>query len=303
MRKARGLGAKANPGNASEFDSLVSSVEKSRGLLGPYEISDHLSARIEGLGLLDSLAHFEAHGYCVINDVYAHRDLDELTGVINTFATKDKGVIADGNAPYLLGRDPLVDKMVTHPKILAFAEVSVGNAFRVGQVAGSIKHKDGFVPDGVHSDQNWLPAPFPEHNCVITFCIPCEGMTDEEGATRIVPGSHLMRRHPNREERFSQTRPIEVEKGGVAVWDGSVWHCSGARKASGVRTMLHATYQRFYTQPIDDYSYLLENHDYMKKAPKEMGLLLGERAFFGTGSEDKMVDVQKFEEAMVRTRL
>jgi len=41
----------------------------------------------------------------------------------------------------------------------------------------------------------------------------------------------------------------------------------------------------------------------MKAAPKEMGLLLGQGAFFGTGSKDKMVDVQKFEEAMVRTRL
>ena len=44
--------------------------------------------------------------------------------------------------------------------------------FRAGRFHGSIKHEMGRASD---SDQNWIPAPFPEHNLLITFCFACEG--------------------------------------------------------------------------------------------------------------------------------
>ena len=128
-------------------------------------------------------------------------------------------------------------------------------------------------------------------------------MTEEGGATRVVPDSHLQRRHPTDDERRSDTVAIEVEKGGLAVWDGSVWHGTGQRRIEGTRTVLHATYQRFYTQPIDDYSYLLRDEAYMASVPEGMHGLLGETAFFGSGTQDHMVDMVKFGEAMIRTKL
>jgi len=130
-----------------------------------------------------------------------------------------------------------------------------------------------------------MPAPFPEHNLVMTYCIPCEGMTDEGGLTRIVPGSQSLRRHPTAEELADPvTLPIEVEKGSVAVWDGSVWHAAGPRTIPGTRTVLHATYQRLYTQPIDDYTYLLKDEDYVAAASDELLGLLGADLFFGTAT-------------------
>ena len=93
------------------------------------------------------------------------------------------------SASHLLGRHPAIDRIATNPKILAFAEVSVGNGLRASQFAGPVMVKSD-SETSVHADQGWIPAPFPEHNCVITFCIPCEGMTAEGGATRVVPNSH-----------------------------------------------------------------------------------------------------------------
>ena len=92
---------------------------------------------------------------------------------------------------------------------------------RASQFAGSVMVKsDNEI--SVHADQNWIPAPFPEHNCVITFCVPCKGMTAEGGATRVVPDSHLKRRHPTLDESHSETIAIEVEKGGVAIAGGRI---------------------------------------------------------------------------------
>ena len=289
-------------GAADHLKPLIESVEKSKGLLGPLDVADHLQARVEELGLTESLAHFREHGYTVIEDVASHEEMDELREAIHSFSNEIPGVGQRG-APYLLGRHPAIDRIATNPKILAFAEVSVGNGFRGSQFAGSIKYKSEDDTGGVHADQNWLPAPFPEHNCVITFCIPCEGMTAEGGATRVVPGSSGLRRHPTPMEARSETIPIEVEKGGLAVWDGSIWHGTGRRTIDGTRTVLHATYQRLYTQPIDDYTHLLEDEEYMASAPEAMRQLLGADLFFGTAKPGSMVNMARFGEATIRSKL
>ena len=290
-------------GASEHLKPLIESVEKSAGLLGPHDVADHLQARIDELGLGDALARFREQGYTAIEDVAPPEEMDELREAIHSLSQEVPGTAYRG-ASFLLGRHPAIDRIVTNPKILAFAEVSVGNGMRASQMAGSIMAKtDTPLVGGIHADQNWLPAPFPEHNCVITFCIPGDGMTAEEGATRVVPGSHLKRRHPTPEEARSETVCIEVEKGGVAVWNGSVWHGGGQRTVDGVRTVLHATYQRLYTQPIDDYSYLLKDEAYMASAPEAMRGLLGDGLFFGTATHEGGVDMAKFMEATVRSKL
>ena len=291
-------------GSDERLKPLLDSVEKSKGLLGPLDVADHLQERIDELGLGPARAHFREHGYAAIEDVAPPEEMDELREAIHGLAEAPAiPGVGMRSAPFLLGRHPAVDRIATNPKILAFAEVSVGNGLRASQFAGSVMYKSDADLPGVHADQNWLPAPFPEHNCVITFCIPCEGMTAEEGATRVVPGSGVKRRHPTPEEIGSETVPIEVKKGGVAVWNGSVWHGSGVRRVDGTRTVLHATYQRLYTQPIDDYTYLLEDEEYMASAPEAMRGLLGENLFFGTAKPGSMVDMRKFGEATIRSKL
>ena len=70
----------------------------------------------------------------------------------------------------------------------------------------------------------------------------------------------------------------------AAALHGSVWHASGPRTIAGTRTVLHATYQRLYTQPIDDYSYLLKDEDYVANSSPEILSLLGQDLFYGTAT-------------------
>lgn len=193
---------------------LIDSVQKSGGLLGPYDVADHLQARIDEFDLAGAIDHFREHGYAALENVAPPEEMDELREAIHGLA-KPKGALGGRGAAFLLGRHPAIDRIATNPKILAFAEVSVGNGLRASQFAASIMGKtDKLVAGGIHADQNWLPAPFPEHNCVITFCIPCDGMMDEEGATRVVPGSHLARRHPTPRRAVRKPSPSRSPKAG-----------------------------------------------------------------------------------------
>jgi len=270
---------------AAKENAVENRIERySQRTLDPYEVSDGLKPTIDRLNLWTNVNELRDQGYTIVQDVCEPELMDELRDVIHAFAEQTDGPAKGYAAAMLLGRHPVVDQVATLPKILALTEVSVGKGMRAGQFIGSIK-REGMPALGLHADQNWMPAPFPEHNLLLTYCIPCEGMTAEGGATTIVPGSQSLRRHPTSEELEDPvTIPIEVEKGSVAVWDGSVWHASGARTIPGTRTVLHATYQRLYTQPIDNYDYLLNDQQYVENASPELLSLLGTDLFYGTAT-------------------
>ena len=255
--------------------AAVTEVAKNTVSLKPYEISDELRPVIDELGLWDNVAELRDQGYTVIKDVAPPELFDQLRDVIHTFAKVSEGGLKDAGASMLLGRHSVVDTVATLPKILAIGEASLGQGMRASQFVGSIL-REGQGALGLHADANWIPAPFPEHNCLLTFCMPCEGMTDEGGATRVVPGSQQLRRHPTPAElEVAEHIALEVEKGSVAVWDGAVWHSGGIRTIPGERTVLHASYQRLYTQPIDDYTYLLKDTAYVASASPELLGLIG----------------------------
>ncbi len=273
--------------------------------IGPGEVSDELRPRIDELGLWDAVEHFREHGYAIIREASPPALMDELREAIHTLSKKpeDDGRGGMESAVLLLGRHPAVDRVATLPKIMAFAEFSVGKAMRGGRFVGSIK-RDGGDGLALHADQNWIPTPFPEHNLLATFCFACEGMTEAGGSTCVVPGSHRLRRTPTAEEvDGAQSVPIETEKGDVAVWDGAIWHGSYPRKILGTRTVLHATYQRLYTQPIDDFTYLLKDEAYMATAPEGMRQLLGADLFFHTATPEHDVDMEKFQYAVAASKL
>ena len=269
--------------------------------VAPFEVSDELRPRIDELELWDVIASLREHGYGVIRNAGPPSLWDELREGIHALSSPTDTASANGivgSAPLLLGRHPAVDRVATLPKVMAIAEFSCGKAMRAGRFVGSIKHEfkgEGDGALGLHADQNWMPVPFPEHNLVMTFCFACEGMTRAGGATCVVPGSHRLRRPPTAKEvETAEPVAIETEKGDVAVWDGAVWHGSLPRKIPGTRTVLHATYQRLYTQPIDDFTYLLKDEEYMANAPEGMRQLLGAELFFHTATPEHDVDMKKF---------
>ena len=283
--------------------------------LPPAQVSDELRPRIDELELWEAVEHMCEHGYAIIRDAAPPALMDALRDAIHRFAQPRKeagnGIVA--GAPMLLGRDPAVDRVATLPKVMAFAEFSVGKAMRAGRIVGSIKEQykgDGEAGLALHSDQNWMPTPFPEHNLLVTFCVACEGMTGPGGATCVLPGSHRLRRPPTPEEaKAAEAIPIETRKGDIAVWDGAAWHGSMPRTIPGTRTVLHATYQRLYTQPIDDYTYLLKDDAYLASAPEGIRQLLGAELFFHTAKPGQDaatandVDMQKFGYAMAASKL
>ena len=69
---------------------------------------------------------------------------------------------------------------------------------------------------------------------------PLDDFTEENGATRVIPGSHLKGPHPDDAEQPSY--PAEMPRGSIVVYLGSTLHGGGANRSDKPRRALVNTY-------------------------------------------------------------
>ena len=215
----------------------------------PDAISEELMPAIEALGLVDNCRQLATEGYTVIENATSPEFNEALRNKILEMSTSETQM------NMLLRKEPIFVEAVLNPKLMAMAEFSVGRGFLISQVAASVR-PEGSPAMALHADSNWMPAPFPSHNMLLTACWVCDDFSKENGATMVIPGSQTLRRHPNAQETEALAGAIAVEcpAGSVVMWDGKIWHGNWSREAAGERVVSHITYTRLMCRPVEDYS-------------------------------------------------
>lgn len=253
--------------------------------LPPDAISKELAPTIDELSLRENCRELTMNGWTVLRDVASESFNSAFRARIIELAQDQKA------HNMLLARDDLFAEAVLNPKLLAMAEFSVGRGFLISQVAASVRPQ-GSKSIGLHADHNWLPAPFPEHNMLLTACWACDEFTKENGSTLVIPGSHVLRRHPSAQEIAEKTGAIAVEcpPGSVALWNGNIWHSNWERTTAGERVVCHITYTRLMMRPVEDYGAHAER--LVERHGDTMAQLLGKKDFLNgpNGAEyDKLL--------------
>ena len=161
--------------------------------LAPYEVPETLRATIDELDMWQNLADMQEKGYTVLTDCASEALCDELCHLIRYGEDSSGDGAERPGVGHVLGNHPLpcVFEAVTMPKMMALSEVMCGKGFRLSQCAASVQQQNpsqtGLPKAGLHADANWTPAPFPEHNQIVTGCfVLSEDYTLENGATCLV---------------------------------------------------------------------------------------------------------------------
>ena len=233
-----------------------------------FDLSDELRSRVQQLGLLETVQHAQENGFGYVRDLAPVEFNDRLREVALKIFEAKRGT------NMLLDKDPIFEEVVLNPKILAIVEILCGQGALLSEVVGCVIDQDTPVTD-LHVTQNQLPAPFAEHNQMVTFCWACDEQNKAAGATEVVAGSQRQRRPPTTEEITDQqgAEAIDCAAGSVTFCDGSVWHSRWPRTIEGEQVVLYVTFCRLALRPLESYEHL--DADWLAGKPFALRVLLG----------------------------
>jgi len=140
----------------------------------------------------------------------------------------------------LLSHDPVFQEVPVHPNVLRIVEGVLDTGCLVSSLS-SIAIDPGEQAQPIHADDQLMPMPKPHPPTVCNSMWALTDFTEENGATRLIPGSHLADQSPEYGADF-ESIAAEMTRGSVLVWHGSLWHGGGANRSAARRTGLAMNY-------------------------------------------------------------
>lgn len=101
----------------------------------------------------------------------------------------------------------------------------------------------------LHIDSNMPGTPFA---LVAQALWMLDDFTEENGATKLVPGSHLTPSFAENGKRYINEISACAPAGSVLIYNGGVWHGSGSNQSESERWALINTYSRWFLKPSFD---------------------------------------------------
>jgi len=212
-------------------------------------------------------------GYCVVENILTAAEIAELKSRLTEQAEGEtaRGVATHDGGPgtpnqrvwMLLNKGRIFRDLMLKPIVAELMDHLLGPDFLLSSFTANIARKGG-APMDLHMDQGyvsfWTPKPV-----VANIAWMLDDFTDENGATRLVPGSHSRRlervqssdpaldgkvRLPSQEE----TVPGVGKAGSILCFDGRLWHGTGANQTDRPRHALLSYHCRPFVRQQENFS-------------------------------------------------
>jgi ectoine hydroxylase-related dioxygenase (phytanoyl-CoA dioxygenase family) len=199
-------------------------------------------------GIQDHLARIAEQGYTVLEGVIDPDFVDALDVDLRRL-TAELGVVPANNLfeglrttriYNLLARGALYAQIPVHPAVLSVVEAVLDPGLLISSLS-SISIGPGEEAQLLHADDQVIALPRPHPQIICNTMWALTDFTEENGATRVVPGSHLADHLPDPGQDH-QTVPAEMSKGSVLVFVGSLWHGGGANRTDRHRAGVAMNY-------------------------------------------------------------
>ncbi|HMF03609.1 MAG TPA: phytanoyl-CoA dioxygenase family protein [Acidimicrobiia bacterium] len=140
----------------------------------------------------------------------------------------------------LLALGRLYEAIPVHPSVLPVVEQVLDPGCLVSSLS-SIAIGPGESAQPIHADDQLIPLKKPHVPTVCNTMWALTDFTEANGATRVIPGSHLRDHSPDYGAPYDSI-PAEMPAGSVLVWHGSLWHGGGANSTDERRVGVAMNY-------------------------------------------------------------
>jgi ectoine hydroxylase-related dioxygenase (phytanoyl-CoA dioxygenase family) len=194
------------------------------------------------------LRRIAEEGYTVLENAIAPDFIDEIADALRKVEAELGAVPADNlfegvhttRVYNLLVHGPTFEKIPVHPDVLPVVERVLDPGALISSLS-SIAIGPGERAQPIHADDQVIPLTRPHIPIICNTMWAITDFTEENGATRVIPGSHLRDHAPNPLEHYD-TIAAEMPKGSVLVWVGSLWHGGGANLTDTPRVGIAMNY-------------------------------------------------------------
>jgi len=219
--------------------------------------------------LVDQAAAEDQLGLSFRDGGQEQKVIDDFGNVIpDAFSTTNGGV--NQRLWMLANKGQCFRDMIVHDLVDDLIGHILGNSFILSTLSANIA-KPGGMRMGLHTDQWWMPQPVipgesivkaseitriavpeflaPDISLGISPAVVANTMwmlsdfSATNGSTEVVPGSHLSGAHPRGGDQsdYNIVQP-EAPAGTLMVFDGRLWHGTGANKGNDERLGVLATF-------------------------------------------------------------
>ena len=243
-------------------------------------------ARIETVDPSASKADLEdilkRDGCVIVREAIAHDRIDALLAELEPYLNRK--ACGQGNfvgfhtkrLHSLVAKTEAVVPFLIHDKVLEVMDLTLGpwcDSYQLNSNSITAIGPDE-TPQPLHRDDLLYPLAHPsERNACSTTFWALTDFTEENGATRIIPGSHLW--DDEREPRDDETIPAEMPKGSFCAFLGGTYHGGGRNvTADQWRIAMFAGYALGWLRQEQNW-YLSVTPEQVRRMPERLARLLG----------------------------
>ena len=245
------------------------------------------------LELDEHLRRVAEDGYTVLPNAIEPQLVDEIDEALLRLE-HDLGIVPADNlfegvhttrVYNLLVHGPTFQKIPVHHNVLPVVEGVLDPGLLISSLS-SIAIGPGEQAQPIHADDQLIPLARPHNPIICNTMWAITDFTEKNGATRVIPGSHLRDEPPNPLELYDSI-PAEMAKGSVLVWVGSLWHGGGANNTDQRRVGIAMNYCAGYIRQQENQQLGIPP-SLVKTFPRRLQELIGYSVYNGlVGHIDK----------------
>lgn len=245
-------------------------------IAGTYRQSQSGAAQEIPTAVTDAdLASIETNGYVVIENVLSEAECESIRRaaepLLSASGRNDFEGLKTQRVYGVLAKTRAMDRLVDHPRILAILDRLFMPNYLLSQLQ-VINILPGESAQALHPDDAFYPIPRPRPPLGAATVWAIDEFTDTNGATSIVPGSHLW--PDNRIPEPQEAQPAVMPAGSVIFYPGTFWHGGGANQSSHSRLAVTCQYCEPWLRTQENY-FLGTPKDVVAEVSEDIRRMLG----------------------------